>query len=133
MLFWLNSAAYFAPPVTLRRPSLRSIGWPINLVFISLPRLSGGLGVCLARRLHHRTHDGSLAELDLECVVLERLGLCHFGFGGLSEIGFVRFLALQELFGRGCTPWLVGHAAESDAGLADNFAVELETRGDRDQ
>src|SRR5437588_4730135 len=80
----LYSPAYFAPPVTLARPSTREVGLPMGLVRVMPRSRSPDALVRLrlrsaARRLRQRPHDAASHQLDLEIVVPEAAGVAQQG------------------------------------------------------
>ena len=78
-----NSAAYLARPVTLSRPSRRSIGKPVTGVIGSPPH---------AVAVGQRADDGALHQRDLERVLAQRMGAvggtrCRGGKRGVVSPG----------------------------------------------
>src|ERR1700733_5691490 len=102
------SAEYFAAPVTLRRPSTRSIGSPTDVFRIVNTSRHFGDG-------REGTHERALRELDLESIFSLRLRALHGHFGGDAKLRRRWTLALQRCLREGRSPWLRGHAAECDA------------------
>lgn len=54
------------------------------------------------------------AELDLERVVAQQLGVVHRGSGSLGQNLALQLLAFEPALGFQRPPWLVRHAAQDD-------------------
>src|SRR5262245_65650234 len=85
----LNSAAYFAIPVTLATPSTRDSGFPMLLVPITVMGLKDSFNRLRLRRsscgLLKGADDGAARELDLETVVSKARGACWRQIHGLGR------------------------------------------------
>jgi hypothetical protein len=90
----LNSAAYFAAPVTLARPSIGCVGHRHGSQCKSFEAASInpfiGLGLRRAgRRLAERAYDGATSKLDLEGIVDVSLGILQDVSGGCGKLSVV--------------------------------------------
>src|SRR5262245_24303422 len=98
----LNSAAYFAVPVTLATPSTRDSGFPMLLVPITVMGLKDSFHRLRLRRssrgLLKSADDGAARELDLETVVSKTRGAFENHSRGLGERGSVGFSPLKRDF-----------------------------------
>src|SRR5262245_54572687 len=114
----LNSAAYFAVPVTLATPSTRDSGLPMLLGSITVMGLKNGFHRLRLRRssrgLLKGADDGAARELDLEIVVSKARRAFQNRICGLGERSAIGFPLVKKNFGRLDAPGLVGHAAKRD-------------------
>src|SRR6185312_1044352 len=85
------------------------------------------------RGLTQRPDDGASRQSDLEVVVPKPLGAAQQDVGGRLERARLGALAAQDSFGRRAAPWLVGDAADRQAGVLDRVALEFERGCDRYQ
>src|SRR4051812_31907123 len=136
----LNSAAYFAAPVTFARPSMREVGLPKCakavvggnvVVAIGAPPLSHPLVRLRLRRamgrLRQRAQHGAPCQLDLEVVVAEAARAAQHGLGGARKALARRRRPCELRLGVAVAPGLVRHAAEREARHLDRAALDLET------
>src|SRR5579884_3762194 len=129
-----NSAEYFAPPVTFRRPSTRSNGFPIAGTGISAIAITGsGNGGSTRRRDTQGANDRTPCQLHLESIMF--VGLCVAQSDACSgcERGFVGRSINKRLLSFLAPPRLMRDTAERDSRGADLVAFELQRCRDRYQ
>src|SRR5665213_1892053 len=104
----------------------RRAAGPAGPYWLAALGLRGSCGNLHSRDLFERAHQRALAELDLESIVLARLGVGERGFGRRLNGVFAERVANEHFFRGERAPGLGRDAAERDARLPDAAVVEVE-------